>query len=344
MIAEALRTRTTERLPASRATPPARAQRHRRARRSGGRAPQGPDDRRLLHDPVRRRGRPADRSGFLLGGYEIALPDKANTNVVDNTLFILPDPDAFGLTTPCTTAASSPTSGPCSSRSARRRSDSSTPCWPASSRTRSPTDPASSPGFVAGVAGWHRPGPASGRHRRRPHRWLHRPVVREPRRAQGDPLWCHARGDHPLVATLLNGVLMLTLLGKPLAAIRDVPHRRAVRSGGRQCGPAGRPARPDDGLRHGRPRQQDRLRVRDADLTAAISADNGPALQIMAAVMAAGMVPPLAWPCPRPSCAQASTRRRSARTARRPGCWVPRSSPRAPSRSLHPTRCGSSPR
>ena len=65
---------------------------------------------------------------------------------------------------------------------------------------------------------------------------------------------------------------------------------------------------------------------------------------IMAAVMAAGMVPPLAMALrdrPRP---QARSRRSSARTARPRGCSAPRSSPRARSRSPRPTRCASSPR
>ena len=35
--------------------------------------------------------------GFLFAGYEIALPDKASTILADNTLFNLPDPDALGL-------------------------------------------------------------------------------------------------------------------------------------------------------------------------------------------------------------------------------------------------------
>ena len=67
-------------------------------------------------------------------------------------------------------------------------------------------------------------------------------------------------------------------------------------------------------------------------------------LQIMAAVMAAGMVPPLAMALVHRRAPEALHRRPSARTARRRGCWARRSSPRARSRSPRPTRCASSPR
>ena len=43
------------------------------------------------------------------------------------------------------------------------------------------------------------------------------------------------------------------------------------------------------------------------------------------------------WP---PSCGRTCSPRSSGRTARRPGCWGPRSSPRARSRSRRRTRCG----
>ena len=78
--------------------------------------------------------------------------------------------------------------------------------------------------------------------------------------------------------------------------------------------------------------------LRHHRLGAAATATDAPELKVMAAVMLAGMVPPLALalatvvrpassPCP------------SARTARPPGRWAPPSSPRAPSRSPRPTRC-----
>ena len=76
-------------------------------------------------------------------------------------------------------------------------------------------------------------------------------------------------------------------------------------------------------------------------LGAAATATDAPQLKIMAAVMIAGMVPPLGL-------ALATVVRPrlftppSGRTARRRGSWARRSSPRGRSRSRPPTRCGSS--
>ena len=68
-------------------------------------------------------------------------------------------------------------------------------------------------------------------------------------------------------------------------------------------------------------------------------ASDSPQLKIMAAVMLAGMVPPIALALAtvlRPTCSPSP----SARTARPAGCSVRRSSPRARSRSPQLTRCG----
>ena len=80
---------------------------------------------------------------FLLGGYEIVGP--GNDIATGNSLFNLPDVDKLGLDHALFGSASSPTSAPCSSRSAARRSASSCPPWPATSPSRSPTGPASHP-------------------------------------------------------------------------------------------------------------------------------------------------------------------------------------------------------
>ncbi len=77
-------------------------------------------------------------------------------------------------------------------------------------------------------------------------------------------------------------------------------------------------------------------------LAAATQTNTAPYL-IMAAVMAAGMVPPLAMALASTLLARKKFTRSSARTAPPRGCWAPRSSPRVPSRSRRPTRCASSP-
>ena len=78
-----------------------------------------------------------------------------------------------------------------------------------------------------------------------------------------------------------------------------------------------------------------------AGLGAAATATDAPELKVMAAVMLAGMVPPLALALAtvvRPGLFTTP----SGRTARPPGLWAPRSSPRARSRSRPPTRSASS--
>ena len=62
----------------------------------------------------------------------------------------------------------------------------------------------------------------------------------------------------------------------------------------------------------------------------------------MAAVMLAGMVPPLALALATVVRPRLFTVARARERQGRPGCWAPRSSPRAPSRSPRPTRCASS--
>jgi PTS system fructose-specific IIC component len=98
----------------------------------------------------------------------------------------------------------------------------------------------------------------------------------------------------PLVATFLNGALMLTLLGKPLAAVQtgltdwlaDLSGANAILLGvilGLMMA-----------FDMGGPVNKTAYVFATLNLTTAIADNNGPALQIMAAVMAAGMVPPLA--------------------------------------------------
>ena len=66
----------------------------------------------------------------------------------------------------------------------------------------------------------------------------------------------------PLISTLIVGALMFVVIGPPLGAPDHRPDRLAQRALRHQPDAAGHPARAHDGLRHGRPDQQDRLRVR----------------------------------------------------------------------------------
>jgi len=98
----------------------------------------------------------------------------------------------------------------------------------------------------------------------------------------------------PLVATFLNGALMLTLLGQPLAAIQTGLTDWLSGLSGANAILLG----PILGLMMafdmGGPVNKTAYVFATLNLTTAIADNNGPALQIMAAVMAAGMVPPLA--------------------------------------------------
>lgn len=66
----------------------------------------------------------------------------------------------------------------------------------------------------------------------------------------------------PLIGTAVVGAIMFLVVGTPLAGRHDRPDQLAQRPVGHQRDPARRPARPDDGLRHGWSGQQGRLRLR----------------------------------------------------------------------------------
>ena len=148
----------------------------------------------------------------------------------------------------------------------------------------------------------------------------------------------------PLLATLISSGLMVVVLGKPLAAaltglgnwLNGLTGTQAILLGIvlglMMCFDLGGPV------------NKAAYVFATTGLTAALSGDGGhQQLVIMATVMAAGMVPPLAMALSttvRPEAVHAPP---SGTTARRPGCSAPRSSPRARSRSRPPTRCGSSP-
>lgn len=98
----------------------------------------------------------------------------------------------------------------------------------------------------------------------------------------------------PLVATFLNGVLMLTVLGKPLAAVQSALTDWLAGLSGANAILLGAILGLMMAFDMGGPVNKTAYVFATLNLTEAIADNNGPALQIMAAVMAAGMVPPLA--------------------------------------------------
>ena len=142
----------------------------------------------------------------------------------------------------------------------------------------------------------------------------------------------------PLVASLVVGLLMFLLLGRPLAAITSgLTHWLSGLSGSSvillgvilglmMCFDLGGPVN----------------KAAYAFATAGLNVADPSSLRIMAAVMAAGMVPPLAMALASTGRGPACSASRSVRMAGLHGFSVHRSSPRAPSRSPRPTRCGSS--
>jgi PTS system fructose-specific IIC component len=98
----------------------------------------------------------------------------------------------------------------------------------------------------------------------------------------------------PLVATFLNGLLMLTVLGKPLAALQTALTEWLAGLSGANAILLGAILGLMMAFDMGGPVNKTAYVFATLNLTQAIADNNGPALQIMAAVMAAGMVPPLA--------------------------------------------------
>ena len=94
----------------------------------------------------------------------------------------------------------------------------------------------------------------------------------------------------PLVSTLIVGILMFVVLGPPLAALAAGLTNWLNGLSGANKVILGIILGLMMGVRHGRPGQQDRLLVRRA---AALAAATPASFEIMAAVMAAGMTPPL---------------------------------------------------
>ncbi len=150
MIAEALRYADDPAAPRVEGSGADGGERRRATTRVLGRhGPPRADDRRVLHDPVRRGRRPADRPRLparRLRDRRALRRDRAVRHRGQQRDLRPARPPA---PRPRPRAASAracwPTSAPCSSSSARRRSASSSRPSPATSPTRSPTAPASRP-------------------------------------------------------------------------------------------------------------------------------------------------------------------------------------------------------
>jgi PTS system fructose-specific IIC component len=98
----------------------------------------------------------------------------------------------------------------------------------------------------------------------------------------------------PLVATFLNGALMLTLIGQPLSAVQEGLTDWLNSLSGANLILLGAILGLMMAFDMGGPVNKTAYVFATLNLTTAIADNNGPALQIMATVMAAGMVPPLA--------------------------------------------------
>ena len=203
--------------------------------------------------------------------------------------------------------------------------------------------PGIAPGFVMGAIAGTLERRLPRRHRRR--------RARRPGRATGSPAgrcptW--VRGLMPvlvipLLATLIAGFVMVVVLGKPLAGLMD----GAAATGSTACsGGSAILLGIILGLMMafdmGGPLNKTAYAFATAGLGAAATATDAPELKIMAAVMLAGMVPPLALALATVRPPQALHRRRARERQGRVAARAPRSSPRAPSRSPRPTRCASS--
>ena len=195
--------------------------------------------------------------GFLFGGYEIANKPEGATQSLGNIIATdqLTDRNLPSWTVSSTTWAR------CCSASAGWRSPSWCRHWPATSPTRSPTGPVSRPASsparspsssarASSAASSAACSPASSAlwigHFNVP-RWLRglMPVV-----------------IIPLCATLIVGLLMFMVLGRPLAAITSGLTDWLNGLTGTLGDPAGRHPGPDDVLRPRWPGQQGGLRLR----------------------------------------------------------------------------------
>ena len=230
---------------------------------------------------------------FLLGGYEIVGP--GNDIATGNSLFNLPDVDKLNLDHALFGSPFFAYIGAVFFTIGGAAFSFLVPALAGYIAFAIADRPGIAPGFVMGC---HRGHPAvrlPRRHHRRRHR---RPdgaldldlegadLGTWPDARRGDPAAGHddLRRDHDHRA-------------RQAARLADGdPHQDAQQPEQRRPGhPARRGARPDDGVRHGWSAEQDRVPVRhDRSGRRGHATGNPPQLKVMAAVMLAGMVPPLA--------------------------------------------------
>ena len=205
---------------------------------------------------------------FLLGGYEIALTTEDGAGVAgqvvsDSTLFSPADPGSYDLAgndaLPRGALLDLPRRAAADPRRCRVRVPGPGPRRLHRLRHRRPPR--------------HRPGLRHGRHRGHPElglpRWNRRRRARRTDRPldhvlEGSNL--DARADagagHPPAHHAAGRLRDGRRAGSPAGEPDDQPRRRPQQPAGRFRGRAGHHPRPDDGLRHGRPAQQDGVRLR----------------------------------------------------------------------------------
>ncbi len=230
---------------------------------------------------------------FLLGGYEIALPDKASAILADNTLFNLPDAGALGLDH--AVGGLGAYLGAVLLTIGGTAFSFLVPALAGYIAYAIADRPGIAPGFVmgalansvlnAGFLGGIVGGVLAGLTAH----WIAQRAV--PR---------FVRGLMPVViiplgATLVSGLIMLVVLGKPLAALMDALTRGLTSMAGGSAVILGIVLGLMMAFDMGGPLNKTAYVFAVTGLgTAATAAGDAPQLKIMAAVMLAGMVPPLA--------------------------------------------------
>ena len=207
--------------------------------------------------------------GFLFGGYEIANAGVASEVVVDSTIFNLPDPAALGLDHALFDSGFFAYVGGLFFVLGATAFKFLVPALAGYIAYAIADRPGIAPGFVMGalaidLGGFGLPqsgflgGIIGGVLAGIVALWISRWKVAPWARGLMPVLLI------PLLATLITGVVMIAVLSKPLGWLMDQlndgpdQHERERRD----RHPARRRARPDDGLRHGRPSEQGRLLVR----------------------------------------------------------------------------------
>ena len=209
---------------------------------------------------------------FLLGGYEIVGP--YGDIVVNNTLFNLPDPEALGLDHALFDSGLMAYIGALFFIIGKTAFMFFIPALAGYIAYAIADRPGIAPGFIMGGLAANLFNVQTSRRRRRHPatgflgaivggvlaglvaHWIAGWKV---------PTW--ARGLMPvlvipLLTSIIAGVLMIIVLGKPIGWLMDAADRRPEPHERQPRHPARRDPRPDDGLRHGRSAQQGRLQLR----------------------------------------------------------------------------------